>query len=562
MISELDCLLVGHNQIPFEDYERTVRQMGTDSGAYRDLSMNTVRFNGKIWNPSDIFNTLCLGNTTQEIEPLRGVEVFSAAVAYLHTFLSRHGLRSDFVNSFQDGKDELVAKLTTSRVRTLAIITTLYITAFPIVEIVELVRRVSPWTKILVGGPFVTTKVRTLGGADLDDVWEPLQADVYVNSSQGEATLVKLVTALRDGTPLDAVENIHYRTAGGYAATPCLTEANPIEDNPVDWSLFGPGELGKFVNVRTAISCPFTCAFCGFPEHAGKYQYASVERVERELDNLAKHHPGVRNVTFTDDTFNVPPKRFKEMLRMMIRNDYPFTWSSFYRCQYADEESIALMKASKCESVFLGIESANPQVLLNMNKKATVDQYRFGVDLLQRHGIVTFANFVVGFPGETAETVDETIRFINESGIDFYRAQMWYCEHITPIWREREKYKIEGESFEWTHSTMDSATAADMVNHIILSVTNPTRLPQYYFDYDNVMQLTHKGLSIGAVKRFMRAYDDAVKEKFRNPSAADTSLHLIENIIRSVDDERPAERPSTGAAPIEDVEFDFFVSAT
>src|SRR5262249_38317403 len=155
-----------------------------------------------------------------------------------------------------------------------------------------------------------TTNVRTLTPEQMEYVTQSVGADLFVNSSQGEATLAALLSALRRGDPLETVPNLYRRAGAGYARTEVSPEANPIEENMVDWSLFDSADTGRFVNVRTAISCPFTCAFCGFPEHAGKYQYASVERVEEQLDALRRYHPRVRSVTFTDDTFNVPPGRF------------------------------------------------------------------------------------------------------------------------------------------------------------------------------------------------------------------------------------------------------------
>lgn len=550
MQQHVDCLLIGHNQVLFDEYESAVRRMGVDSGAYRDFAINTIQARGRHWNPASIFNELCIQNADGPVEPIRGVEVFSAAIAYLGTFLHKHGFTFDYVNSFQDEKELLAAKLTTQRIRAVAVITTLYVTAQPIDEIIAFVRSHNEEALILVGGPFVTTAVRNLTPEQMQYVTQSVGADVYVNSSQGEETLVRILRALRQGDALTTVPNVYYRNGKEYGSTGTETEQNPIETNMVDWSLFDPSSTGKFINVRTAISCPFTCSFCGFPEHAGKYQFASVPRVEQELDAIRKYQPGVRSVTFTDDTFNVPPNRFKDLLRMMIRNDYPFRWNSFYRCQFADEETVDLMRRAKCEAVFLGLESASPQVLKNMNKAATVEQYRHGIELLRKYGIVTFANFVVGFPGETEETVAETIDFINDVGIDFFRAQMFFCEHITPIWRQRDQFGLTGASFDWKHDTMDSDQAADMVDRIVLSVTNPTRLPQYYFDYDNIIQLTHKGLGIEAITRFLRRYDDAVKEKLRDRSIVETREESLDRILSALSSSEPlAAAPAARMSP-------------
>lgn len=82
--------------------------------------------------------------------------------------------------------------------------------------------------------------------------------------------------------------------------------------------------------------------------------------------------------------------------------------------------------------------------LNNMNKSADIDKYKEGIKLLKENGIVTMASFIIGFPGETYETVKDTINFIEETQPDFYRAQLWYCEPITPIWNKKDKYGIKG----------------------------------------------------------------------------------------------------------------------
>ena len=130
------------------------------------------------------------------------------------------------------------------------------------------------------------------------------------------------------------------------------------------------------------------------------------------------------------------------------------------------------MARSGCKGVFLGIESGSPTILANMNKSATVEKYATGIEMLRRYGIMTFGSFIIGFPGETDQTVEETIDFIRETKPDYYRAQMWYCEPGTPIQNERLKYDIKGEGFVWSHATMDSLEAMDHIDRMFLTSTN------------------------------------------------------------------------------------------
>lgn len=566
MGSDIDCFFIGLNQIEFEEYEKSVRKMGLHSGAYRDLDKNTIQCNNKIYSAADIFNLFCLDNGA--VEPIKKVETFSAGIAYLGTYLHGRGFTFDYVNSFQDEKEYLKEKLQRENILAIAILTTFYVTPLPIVEIIKFIKTYNQTAKIIVGGPFVSTRHRTCTDAELNYLLNSLDADVYVNSSQGEAALVKIISSLKSGSPFHRINNIYYKSGEEYAATPLLREDNKLGENMVNWDLFAD-RVEQFVNVRTCISCPFSCSFCGFPEHAGKFQTAEVDVLEQELNRLNKIK-SVRSVNFVDDTFNVPAKRFKDILRMMIKNDYSFNWSSFFRCQYADREMVEMMKDSGCEGVLLGIESGNSQILENMNKAASVEKYYQGITLLKEYGIPTLGNFFIGFPGETEKTVQDTVKFIKNSGLDYYRTQLWYYEPITPIARQKDKYELSGESFEWRHKTMDTQKACDLIDEIILTLEEPARYPQYYFDYDNVIQLTHKGLTIDQVKKYLKSFDNAVKEKLRNPSRKEVSFQAITRIKESCrshdrDDDYQPVNVSTGDFPGEggdqldtsEAEFDF-----
>jgi anaerobic magnesium-protoporphyrin IX monomethyl ester cyclase len=534
MSKSIDCLLIGHNDMNFREYEREIRKMGVNSGAYRDLNLNYIKLNNEPYSISEVINLFYSKPFGAEavIKPFSVSESFSAAIAYLGSFLHRRGLTFDFVNSFQSQKSDLVKKLEKNNILTIAIITTLYVSVIPILEIFEFIKKHNRDAKIILGGPFISTQFRNQEAESLAYLLETtIGADFYVNSSQGETALVNIIKALKNRLPLKQVSNLYYKEGNKYISTTIKKENNKINENMVDWELF-KDQVGGFLNVRTSISCPFSCAFCGFPEHAGTYQTASVDMVEKELKALHKIK-GLKTLHFVDDTFNVPLKRFKEILRMMIRNQFEWRWHSFLRCQYADREMVELLKESRCEGVYLGIESGNDQILNNMNKGTDTGKYLRGIQLLKEYGIVTFGNFIIGFPGETEETVQDTIDFIDRSQLDFYRVQLWYCEPVTPIYREREKYEIKGESFEWSHTTMNSLEASDLVEEIFLTQRQSIWMPQYNFDFDNMWHLIHRGIDPESVKGFLKGFNNGVREKLRDPYIKDISSNVSKQLINA-----------------------------
>ena len=211
-------------------------------------------------------------------------------------------------------------------------------------------------------------------------ILKSFDADFYIYNVQGEYALGKLVDAIINNKDWTNIDNIVYKNKEEYIFNNSYLESNLLENNIVNWELF-KGRVGKFAMTRTSISCPFSCSFCAFPMHSGKYTTMNIEDIEYEFNKIEELGE-VKSIQILDDTMNVPKDRFKDMLPMMIRNKYSFKWNADFRCQYADEETVKLMKESGCEGVLLGIESGNQTILDNMNKKADINDFRKGIRIV------------------------------------------------------------------------------------------------------------------------------------------------------------------------------------
>jgi radical SAM PhpK family P-methyltransferase len=535
-----DCLVIGYNDSDFASYVQWVRNMGEESGAYRDLNLAFVEHEGQPLHALDVLNRL--SPLAASGRPLRHTDFLWPTITYLGTFLGHRGFRFDYVNEFRLEKPTLRDKLRSDEILAIGITTTLYVSAVPIVEIISFIREHNQTAKIVIGGPYVSNLSAYSDPRALREQLQYIGADVYVISSEGETTLARVLAALRDGGDLSTVPNIAYRRDGDYAFTPGETEANPLEENLEDYRLFPAQELRPFVTLRTSKSCPFSCSFCGFPQRAGRYKYLSVELVERQLDVL-RDLGGVTTLTFIDDTFNVPKPRFRDLLRMMIRKGYGFRWNSFYRSDHGDEETIRLMAEAGCEGVFLGVESGSDAMLERMNKTSRRRHYLEAIPLFRRHGIITHASFIVGFPGETPETLMDSLSLVEEAQPDFFRAQLWYCDPITPIWKQRETYGVVGSAFNWSHNTMDHRTAADVVDHLFLSVRNSVWLPQNGFELWSVFYLLRQGCALDGIKTYLRAFNGAIKERLLSRGRRELGPATLDLLRRAARFEEPVPAP-------------------
>jgi anaerobic magnesium-protoporphyrin IX monomethyl ester cyclase len=508
----LDCLVLGFYDYAFDRYVEMVRAMGEASGAFRDLALAFVQIESRPLRALDVI-TRFRDETIGTAPPLHNTDFLWPAVAYLTSYLRRRGFDVDYVN-LPHLEPVSLDRALQQPVRAVAITTTLYVSPHPILKLVEDIRRSNNDVTIVVGGPYISNQARLLSAAEEVQLFEFLGADVYVRCIDGEATLAAVLGALRSGAPLDDVPNVAFRGAGGrFTFTPLEPESNDLSEDVIDYRQFG-ADLGEFLSIRTARSCPFSCRFCGFPERGGGYRFLDVAAVERQLDLVAAAGR-VTTLSFIDDTFNVPKARFKELLRMMIRKRYPFRWNCFYRSDHGDAEAIELMASAGCEGVFLGVESGSDAMLAAMNKSSRRHHYLEAIPRLRNAGLSTYASFIVGFPGESAQSVEQTLDLIERARPDYYRAQLWYADPLTPVWRDREKHGIVGAGFNWTHHTMTAGEAADWVERIFFAATGSEWLPQFGFEHWSLYYLARKGMSRQQIRAFVATFNDAVKHRLR-----------------------------------------------
>src|SRR5262245_12325397 len=202
-----DCLIIGFNDSNFHDYVRMVRSMGADDGAYRDLRLAFIEFEGRPYRALEMLGRFHNGPYRQ----FHNTDFLWPTIPYLGSFLRQRGYSFDYVNLFQAEKEKLRQKLEAGDVLTVAITTPLYVSPQPILEIVSFVREHSPRARIVIGGPYIANQASVLDREQLQSIFQYIGADIYVINREGEAALAHLIAALKQGSGLGRVENIAYR---------------------------------------------------------------------------------------------------------------------------------------------------------------------------------------------------------------------------------------------------------------------------------------------------------------------------------------------------------------
>jgi anaerobic magnesium-protoporphyrin IX monomethyl ester cyclase len=516
-MNRLDCVVVGYNEGDFDDYRVMCERAGPGTPEYQIMRAEHLTVDGTAMPWLDAFSRL-RNRATGRTDRYHVGEVHNLAALYLTSYLRGCGLRAEPVGLYTMERERLT-ELLEQHPAVVAVTTTFYVNILPVAPIVELVREVSPTSHVVVGGPLVDNLLRDGLTDTAGDLLDAMGADSYIQESQGEQSLAGLCRAVTAGGDLARVPNVVHCPDGEWVRTLRRPEANDLDACSIDWTGFSPELVGATAQVRTARSCAFKCSFCDYPTRAGALSTASVDTVRRELRELAAL--GVGNVVFVDDTFNVPPKRFKQLCQMMIEEDLGLRWYSYFRCSNArDEESFDLAAASGCAGVFLGIESGDSQVLSAMNKLAQDSQYRTGIARLKERSITTFASIIVGFPGETERTVANTVDFLNETGPDLWRAQAWWANPRSPIFQQKELLGIEGSGYSWSHLTMSSGEAAALTDSMFDRVTESTWLPLYDFDFWSLPYLDGKGVSVHRLQPLLRIGQDLMRARNRGTDPA------------------------------------------
>lgn len=522
--STLECLVLGHYDLGFDFHEGLQRSKGLNSGEYRNLRTDFITLDDRKLPFLEVLNEL----TGQR---MHWTEMTQVAPVYITSFLRHLGINAEFSSFFHARKAEL-DDLFSQRPKVVAVTTTLYLTPLVAKEVVQLIREKSPDSLIVVGGPLIDNLAYHLEDADFRLILEEIGGDLYVQQKQGEQTLANLLLRLREGGDLSKVRNCYVKWQGKFVFTGAEAE---FSLSPINWDNYKTKELGMTLQTRTALSCPFRCTFCDYPVRAGKWVPQEISSVEIELRQIQERN--ARNLVFIDDTFNVPADRFKEILRMMIRNEFTFRWYSYLRCNIMDEELCELMSRSNCAGVFLGIESGDADVLKVMKKVASPEQYLNGMKILKEAGIMTFASLIVGFPGETERSVDNTIQLLQDAEPTFFRGEIWYNNPRAPIYsKSKDQYGIEGFGYKWQHNSMEWEQGCEMVMKLFRSVSNSTWLPMYDFDFWILPYLEGKGISLDQVTKFVNACDDLLSMEIGVPRGGVllTDRPAAENRLREI----------------------------
>lgn len=278
------------------------------------------------------------------------------------------------------------------------------------IEIARAAKRIDPGRTVVFGGVGAT------------HLWEHFlhhfpEVD-YIVTGEGEEPFSRLVAALegKASVQLESIPGLAFRKDGRPFRTAPAEAVCDLDALPM------PGRHFDLAHVSLTRGCASNCAFCGSPAFWGRrVRSHSADYFVAQLAVLRNR--GRRFFYVSDDTFTLDKSRVIDVCRKIIQQALGINWAAISRVDAVDEEVLAWMRRAGCIQISYGVESGSAAIRRRLNKRISEPQVLRAFDLTQRYGIMARAYFIYGCPGESRETIQETIdlmQAIRPLGAVFY----------------------------------------------------------------------------------------------------------------------------------------------
>jgi len=224
------------------------------------------------------------------------------------------------------------------------------------------------------------------------------------------------------------------------------------------------------VSVEERRGCVFRCAFCSY-HTINLHRQKSSERIVEELKNLKRL--GIDKVNFTGAEFLAPPRKCKRTLELIIEADLNMDLLGYARIDILNKnpDMITLMHQAGFTATYFGVESGDQSILKAMDKNFNLKESLPGVmEKLKDHGIDVWASFIFGFPGETAQTINNTKDFIISRNFTFLDLHALQVVPGTPLDLKREKYGLKTLGNFWSHTTMSIREIPELMRTVFVDI--------------------------------------------------------------------------------------------
>lgn len=303
-----------------------------------------------------------------------------------------------------------------------------------ILALARCLRRRRPEIFLLAGGPEAT--------ADPEGVLTEGKLDAVIRG-EGESTFRELLAARAQGDDPAGLAGLTLRTAAGIVAGPERPATARLDDHPSPWltGVLTPS-AGGGVLWEISRGCPFACDFCYDARGGHGVRPLSAERLQAELDLFVR--ADVSRIWILDSTFNFPPERGRELLRLLVRKAPHIHFHLEAKADYLDRETAGLLARLSC-SVQIGLQSADPQVLRRLHRALDPGHFVRQVRLLAAEGVTFGLDLIYGLPGDDYQGFCRSLTFALQLAANHLDLFPLAVLPGTPLHRQRQDFGIESD---------------------------------------------------------------------------------------------------------------------
>lgn len=323
-----------------------------------------------------------------------------------------HGYEPSIIESDVEELDEagVVARILARRPRFVGI-TLFTVGVASAVKIAESVKTALSGTIVIVGGPHVSSMGR--------ETMERFPCFDLAVVGEGEWALVELLRALDQDGDLASIPGLLWRDGDAVRANASRPIPQDLDDLPMPaWDLLAgfprafPAAVcdyprGPVATIAASRGCPFHCKFCDTSTFGARVRAYSPAKVVEMIEHLHARY-GVRHILFVDDLFLASRARVTEFCERLLATGLRISWTCTARVDTVKPEILALMKRAGCWEISFGLETGSDALLAKMDKAARVARSEQAVRWTHGAGIRTKGLFMLGYPGETEETIRAT----------------------------------------------------------------------------------------------------------------------------------------------------------
>jgi radical SAM superfamily enzyme YgiQ (UPF0313 family) len=324
-------------------------------------------------------------------------------------------------------------------------------------RLIQLIRVIDKRIKIVLGGPHPTLMP--------EQVLTHFKPDVIV-IGEGEETMLELVKTWEDGGDINSVKGISYLEDGNFIYTPPRERIKDLDSLPfpayhlVDindyggWELLrmifeirGFKKLPKYASMVTSRGCVGNCGYCSSPlVWKKRWTQRSALNVVDEMEMLNREY-GVEFVVISDDIFTINQKRVISICDEILRRKLNIMWGFETSVNFVSAGLLNLVKRAGCFCILYGVESGSEVVLSNVSKRIKEDDVIHAFEMTKSAGIVAGAFLMVGNPGESEESINDTIRLLRKINPDIVLPQIAMITPGTKIFDLAKEKCFIDESF-------------------------------------------------------------------------------------------------------------------